>query len=78
LTVATKLSALQRSRISAVAELARAMSHKQGGISEARQIAEKATAELLRAELNHRRAAPLLRANARRQQTGDLFAQIGA
>jgi hypothetical protein len=76
--MARKISPLQRCRTAAVAELKRAMSRKQGGISEARQAAEKATIDLLRAELNHRRAAPLLRAHARGQQTGDLFALIGA
>jgi hypothetical protein len=76
--MAGKISTLQRSRAAALDELKRALSHKQGGISDAGQAAKKATAALLRAELNHRRAAPLLSANARRQQTGDLFAQIGA
>ena len=76
--MSTRIDTLRRNRTTAVAKLKRAMTHKQGDISEARLAANKATAALLRAELNHRRAAPLLRANARRQQTGDLFAQIGA
>ena len=36
-----------------------------------------ATADLLRAELNRRTAAPLLRAQAAQRETGDLFSQIG-
>jgi hypothetical protein len=75
--MAAKASTIRRNRAIAIQNLNRALSRKEGTIAKARREFVLATAELLRAELNHRRAAPLLRANARRQQTGDLFAQIG-
>lgn len=73
-----KVSTLRSNRAIAVQTLDRALTRKQGGIGKARREAVLATAELIRAELNNRIAAPLLRARAQRQQTGDLFAQIGA
>lgn len=48
------------------------------GVAKARAVYVKATAAVLRAELNHRIAAPLLRAQATRRETGDLFSQLGA
>lgn len=68
----------RRQRALAIEILDKALTRKQGNIGKARRQLVLATADLLRAELNQRRAAPLLRANARPQQTGDLFAQIGA
>lgn len=42
-------------------------------IDKARRRYIRATADILAAELNRRIAAPLLRAQAAREQTGDLF-----
>lgn len=72
------LTILRRRRAEARAHLDLAELHpKRKGRGQARQRFILATAELLRAELNHRIAAPLLRAQAAGQQTGDLFS-IGA
>jgi hypothetical protein len=76
--MAGKIAAIRRERALAIESLDKALKRKQGKIGQARRQLVIATAEILRAELNHRRAAPLLHANARRQQIGDLFAQIGA
>lgn len=46
-------------------------------IAKARRRFIRATAAILEAELNRRIAAPLLRAQAAREQTGDLFS-LGA
>ncbi len=46
-------------------------------IAKARRRFIRATADIIAAELNRRIAAPLLRAQAAREQTGDLFS-IGA
>lgn len=72
------LEQLRRRRAATIVALDKALSHKTGRIGAARRAFTRATADLLKAELNHRRAAPLLRARADQPQTGDLFAQIGA
>lgn len=72
------LTTLRRRRAEARAQLALAeLQPKRKGRGKARRRFILATAEILRAELNHRIAAPLLRAQSARQQTGDLFS-IGA
>lgn len=74
----TTISTLRRRRAHTIIDLDKAVrSHR--GQAEARKQLIAATAELLRAELNRRKAEPLLKAQAsRRQQTGDLFSQAGA
>jgi hypothetical protein len=74
----TSLATLRRRRAAAIVALDKAIKSKAGTIGAARRGFARATAELLRAELNHRRAAPLLRTKAQGEQTGDLFAQMGA
>lgn len=72
----TSLATLRRRRSETIIELDRALrSHR--GTADARRQFIAATAELMRAELNRRKAEPLLRAQASRQQTGDLFSQTG-
>lgn len=72
------LATLRRRRETAKAALDLAeMKPKRKGRGEARRRYIRATAAILEAELNRRIAAPLLRAQAAREQTGDLFS-IGA
>lgn len=74
-----RLAILRRRRLEAQAQLYKAeASPKRKGRRAARKRFVLATAELLRAELNYQTAAPLLRAQAARRETGDLFGQIGA
>jgi hypothetical protein len=72
------LATLRRRRAEAQLSLDKKARRHRGGVTEARAEFVKATSALLRAELNHRIAAPLLRAQAARRETGDLFSQIGA
>ena len=72
------LASLRRRRAAARLKLDAAETSHRGGVSKARAAFIKATAALLRAELNHRIAAPRMRAQAARRETGDLFSQIGA
>lgn len=73
------LATLRRRRDEAKRLLLRAeLKPKRKGRGKARRRFILATAEILRAELNHRIASPLLRAQAAREQTVDLFSQIGA
>ncbi|PZR94132.1 MAG: hypothetical protein DI537_08565 [Stutzerimonas stutzeri] len=67
------LGTLRRRRAAAKLGLEAAERRHRGGVADARKLFEKATQELLRAELNRRIAAPLLRAQAAREQTADLF-----
>lgn len=76
--MSTRLSSLRRRRAEAQLRLEAAERRHRGGVSDARKRFERATTEILRAEINRRTAAPLLRAQAAREQTGDLFSQIGA
>ena len=74
-----RLSVLRRRRIEAQAQLVKAeAAPKRKGRRAACKRFVLATAELLRAEINYRTAAPLLRAQARQRESGDLFSQIGA
>lgn len=73
----TSLATLRRRKAEAVARLAARKRHHRGGVAQARTEAMQAAHALLRAELNHARAAPLLRAKAGRDATPDLF-QPGA
>lgn len=72
------LATLRRRRAAAQLLLDKKARRHRGGVAKARTDFVKATAELLRAELNRRIAAPLLRAQARQRETSDLFSQIGA
>lgn len=73
------IETLRRRRLDAKLALAKAEAcPKKRGRGEARRAYIRATAAIIRAELNRRIAAPLLRSQAARQQTGDLFSQIGA
>lgn len=72
------LATLRRRRAEARARLAMAEAcPKRRGRREARRAYILATAAIIRAELNHRIAAPLLRARTRQDTTGDLFSQFG-
>lgn len=75
------LATLRRRRDEAKLALLRAqLKPRQKGkrlVAKARRRLIRATAAILAAELNRRIAAPLLRAQAAREQTGDLFS-IGA
>jgi hypothetical protein len=73
----TSLAKLRRRKAQAVLALAAKERRHRGGVAKARADAIDATHALLRAELNHARAAPLLRAQAMRNDTPDLF-QPGA
>lgn len=73
------LETLHRRRLDARLALAKAEAcPKKRGRGEARRAYIRATAAIIRAELNRRIAAPLLRAQAAQRETGDLFNQIGA
>lgn len=72
------IATLRRRRAEAQLSLDKKARRHRGGVAEARADFVKATAALLRAEINHRIAAPLLRAQAAQRETGDLFSQIGA
>lgn len=72
------LATLRRRRAEARLKLDSKERRHRGGVAEARADFVKATAALLRAEINHRIAAPILRAQAAQRETGDLFSQIGA
>ena len=71
------LANLRRRRAEAQLSLEQKARRHRGGVAEARADFVKATAALLRAELNRRIAAPLLRAQSAQRETGDLFSQIG-
>jgi len=72
------LETLRRRRISAKLALVKAEAcPKKRGRGEARRAYIRATAAIIKAELNRRIAAPLLRAQAAQRGTGDLFSQIG-
>ncbi|BCB18020.1 hypothetical protein [Bosea sp. ANAM02] len=73
-----KLKTLRRRQAEARLSLDKKARRHRGGVAEARADFVKATAALLRAELNRRIAAPLLRAQAVQRETGDLFSQIRA
>lgn len=73
----TSLATLRRRKAEAVKVLAARKRRHRGGVAQARAEAMQAAHALLRAELNHARAAPLLRAQARRNDAPDLF-QPGA
>ncbi|MBX9876762.1 MAG: hypothetical protein K2X84_18030 [Beijerinckiaceae bacterium] len=74
-----RMAALRRRRLEAQAQLLKAeASPKRKGRRAARRRFILATAEILRAEINNRIAAPLLRARARQDRTADLFSQMGA
>lgn len=72
------LATLRRRRAEAGTRLEGKLRRHRGGVAAARAAYILVTAALLRAELNRRIAAPLLRAQAARAETGDLFSQIGA
>lgn len=72
------IATLRRRRAEARIQIDARERRRRGGVAEARADFVKATAELLQAELNHRKAAPLLRARTRQDRTADLFSQIGA
>lgn len=72
------LTTLRRRRAEAQLSLDKKARRHRGGVADARADFVKATAAILRAELNRRIAAPLLRAQAARRETGDLFNHIGA
>lgn len=72
------LATLRRRQAEARLSLDRKARRHRGGVAEARAELVKATAALLRAEINRRIAAPLLRAQAAQREAGDLFSQIGA
>lgn len=72
------IATLRRRRAEARLKLDAKERRHRGGVADARADLIKATAALLRAELNRRIAAPLLRAQAAQRETGDLFSQIGA
>lgn len=75
----TNLETLRRRRLNAKLALAKAEAcPKKRGRGEARRAFIRATAAIIRAELNRRIAAPLLRNQAAQRETGDLFSQIGA
>lgn len=73
----TTLATLRRRRDEAKLALLRAERQRRLKgkrlIAKARRRFIRATADMLEAELNRRIAAPLLRAQAAREQTGDLF-----
>jgi hypothetical protein len=73
----TSLATLRRRKAQAVLVLAAKERGHRGGVAKARAEAIQAAHALLRAELNHARAAPLLRAKSRHDTTLDLF-QPGA
>lgn len=73
----TSLATLRRRKAQAVLALAAAERRHRGGVAQARREAMQAAHALLRAELNHAKAAPLLRAQAKPAGTPDLF-QPGA
>jgi hypothetical protein len=76
----TDLTTLRRRRREA--EIAFRLAQAQPGWKRGRQAAQRAfiraTAEVIRAERNHRIAEPLLRARRRQPEAADLFSQIGA
>ncbi|QEL26121.1 hypothetical protein FQV39_28565 [Bosea sp. F3-2] len=72
------LATLRRRRAEAILCLNKKARRHRGGVAAARADLVKATADVLRAELNRRIAAPLLRAQAQQDRTGDLFSQLGA
>ncbi|KFC64018.1 hypothetical protein FG93_05528 [Bosea sp. LC85] len=73
------LATLRRRRDEAKLALVKAeLRPKKKGRGKARRRFVQATADLLQAELNHRKAAPLLRAQTRQRETADLFSQMGA
>nr|WP_156134824.1 hypothetical protein [Methylobacterium sp. ZNC0032] len=73
------LETLRRRRLDAKLTLAKAEAcPKKRGRGEARRAYIRATAAIIRAEINRRIAAPLLHAKATQRETGDLFSQIGA
>ncbi len=74
----TRMERLRRQREAAQTSLATALKRHRGGVADARAGLNTATAALLRAEINNRIAAPLLRAQARRDATADLFSHIGS
>lgn len=75
----SSLATLHRRRLDAKLALAKAEAcPKKRGRGQARRDFIRATAAIIRAEINHRIAAPLLRAQAAQRETGDLFSQIGA
>lgn len=71
------LATLRRRRAEAGLGL-EAAERRHRGVAKARAAFNRATLALLRAELNHRTAAPLLRARAARRPKADLFNQLGA
>ena len=74
------LASLRRHRREA--EVAHRLAQAQPKWKRGRQAAQRAfiraTAELIRAERNHRIAEPLLRARKRPLEAADLFSQVGA
>jgi hypothetical protein len=74
------LATLRRRRREA--EIAFRLAQAQPEWKRGRQAAQRAfiraTAEVIRAERNHRIAEPLLRARKRAAETADLFSQMGA
>jgi hypothetical protein len=74
------LATLRRRRREA--EIAFRLAQAQPDWKRGRQAAQRAfiraTAEVIRAERNHRIAEPLLRARKRQPEAADLFSQIGA
>ncbi|MET3892814.1 hypothetical protein ABIE41_003890 [Bosea sp. OAE506] len=74
------LATLRRRRREAEAafRLAQAQPQWKRGRHAAQRAFIRATAEVIRAERNHRIAEPLLRARKRPAETTDLFSQIGA
>lgn len=74
------LATLRRRRREA--EIAYRLACAQPEWKRGRQVAQRAfiraTADLIRAERNHRIAEPLLRARKRPAEAADLFSQIGA
>lgn len=58
--------------------LAEAQPRWKRGRAKARRLYILATADVIRAELNHKIAAPILRARKAQAPTADLFSQIGA
>lgn len=73
------LETLRRRQLTAKLALAKAEAcPKKRGRGQARRDFIRATAAIIRAELNRRIAAPLLRAQAAQREKSDLFSQIGA
>jgi hypothetical protein len=72
------LATLRRRRAEAGLRLEAAERRHRGGVAKARAAFARATLALLRAELNRRIAAPLLRAQQARRPEADLFNQLGA